>query len=132
MEREEFKQKAKQSIDDIFARIEKLEAKMDQAKADAKVKYKDEIDELKAKKADLQAKYEKLEDAVEDKWEEVKKAFIESAPSFKKGLSRLGEIFKKNKPAAKKVVVKKTTAKKPVAKKAVTKKPAAKKPGTIK
>jgi hypothetical protein len=128
MEREEFKQKAKQSIDDIFVRIEKLEAKMDKAKADAKVKYKDEIDELKAKKADLQAKYEKLEDAVEDKWEEVKKAFIESAPSFKKGLSRLGEIFKKNnKPAAKKPV-----AKKPVAKKPSVKKPAAKKPGTAK
>ena len=96
MEREEFKQKAKQSIDDIFARIEQLEAKMDKAKADAKGKYKDEIEELKLKKADLQSKYEKLENAVEDKWEEVKNAFIESAPSFKEGFSKLGKIFKKD------------------------------------
>jgi hypothetical protein len=51
MEREEFKEKAKQSIDDLFVRIEKLEAKMKMAKADAKVKYKDEIDELKQKKS---------------------------------------------------------------------------------
>ncbi len=41
MEREEFKEKAKQSIDDLFVQIEKLEAKMKKAKADAKVKYKD-------------------------------------------------------------------------------------------
>jgi hypothetical protein len=97
MEREEFKQKAKQSIDDLFTRIEQLEAKMDKAKDDAKVKYKDEIEELKLKKADLQAKYEKLENAVEDKWEEVKNAFIESAPSFKQGFSRIGQLFKKEK-----------------------------------
>jgi hypothetical protein len=97
MEREEFKQKAKQSIDDIFARIEKLEAKMDKAKTDAKVKYKEEIEALKLKKADLQSKYDNLETAVEEKWEEVKNAFIESAPSFKKGFSTLGKIFKKEK-----------------------------------
>jgi hypothetical protein len=97
MEREEFKQKAKQSIDDIFATIENLEAKMDKAKADAKVKYKDEIDALKQKKADLQSKYDSLEDAVEDKWEEVKNAFTESAGSFKEGFARLGQIFTKEK-----------------------------------
>lgn len=132
MEKEEFKEKAKQSIDDLFARIDKLEVKMNKAKAGAKEKYKNEINELKAKKDDLQAKYEKLEDAVEDKWDEVKNAFIESAPSFKKGLSRLGEIFKKNKPAAKRVVAKKTTAKKTTAKKTVAKKTAVKKPAKAK
>ena len=55
MEREEFKEKAKQSIDDLFVQIEKLEAKMKQAKADAKVKYKSEIDELRQKKAEMQS-----------------------------------------------------------------------------
>ena len=95
MEKEEFKQKAKQSIDDIFIRIEKLEAKMDKAKADTKEKYKAEIDELKRVGADLQAKYDKLETAVGDKWEEIKSAFIESAPSFRQGFSTLGRIFRK-------------------------------------
>ena len=97
MEREEFKQKAKQSIDDIFARIEKLEAKMDKAKADARVKYKDEIDELNRRKMEMQSMLDKVENAVEYKWEEVKAAFNESAPSFKEGFSRLGKIFKKDK-----------------------------------
>ena len=91
MEREEFKEKAKKSIDDLFLQIEKLEAKMKQAKADAKVKYKDEIDELKQKKAEIQG----LLDKVEDKWEEVKLAFNESAPSFKEGFARLAKIFDK-------------------------------------
>ena len=95
MEREEFKEKAKQSIDDLFVQIEKLEAKMKKAKADAKVKYKTEIDELKQKKAEMQNVLDKVENAVEDKWEEVKAAFSESAPSFKEGFARLGKIFSK-------------------------------------
>jgi hypothetical protein len=95
MEREEYKAKAKQTIDDLFAHIDKLEAKMNKAKADSKEKYKTEIDELKLKGAELQDKYNKLEDAVEDKWEEVKAAFQESIPSFKKGFSILGGIFRK-------------------------------------
>jgi hypothetical protein len=95
MEREEFKVKAKQTIDDLFAHIDKLEAKMNKAKADSKEKYKTEIDELKLKGAELQDKYNKLEDTVEDKWEEVKAAFQESIPSFKKGFSVLGGIFRK-------------------------------------
>jgi hypothetical protein len=95
MEREEFKAKAKQTIDDLFAHIDKLEVKMNKAKADSKEKYKTEIDELKVKGAELQDKYNKLEDTVEDKWEEVKAAFQESIPSFKKGFSILGGIFRK-------------------------------------
>lgn len=97
MEREEFKGKAKQSIDELFVQIEKLEAKMKQAKEDAKIKYKDEIEELKQKKAEMQSVLDKVEDVVEDKWEEVKAAFNESAPSFKEGLARLGKIFSNKK-----------------------------------
>jgi phage host-nuclease inhibitor protein Gam len=95
MEREEFKVKAKQTIDDLFVHIDKLEAKMNKAKASSKEKYKTEIDELKLKGAELQSKYDKLEDAMEDKWEEVKAAFQESIPSFKQGFSVLGRIFRK-------------------------------------
>jgi SMC interacting uncharacterized protein involved in chromosome segregation len=97
MEREEFKEKAKQGIDELFVQIEKLEAKMKQASADAKIKYKDEIDELKQKKAEMQGVLDKLENAVEDKWEEVKAAFNESAPSFREGFARLGKIFSNKK-----------------------------------
>jgi SMC interacting uncharacterized protein involved in chromosome segregation len=95
MEREEFKEKTKQGIDELFAQIDKLEGKMKQASADAKVKYKDEIDELRQKKAEMQNVLDKLENAVEDKWEEVKAAFNESAPSFREGFARLGKIFNK-------------------------------------
>jgi phage host-nuclease inhibitor protein Gam len=95
MEREEFKQKAKESIDDLFAEIEKLEAKMSKAKADAKVKYAGELETLRQKKAEMESLYDKLENTVGEKWEEIRTAFVESAPSFKAGFSRLGKIFKK-------------------------------------
>jgi hypothetical protein len=43
----------------------------------------------------MQSVLDKLENAVEDKWEEVKAAFNESAPSFREGFARLGKIFSK-------------------------------------
>ena len=70
---------------------------MDKVKADAKLKYKDEIEELRKKKADLESSIDKLENVVEDKWEDVKNAFNESAGSFKEGFTRLGKIFKQDK-----------------------------------
>jgi chromosome segregation ATPase len=96
MEREEFKQKAKQSIDDLFVTIENLEARMEKARADIKEKYKDELTALHNKMADLQAKYDNLENSVEGKWDEVKDAFSASADSFKDAFTKLGSIFRNN------------------------------------
>jgi uncharacterized protein YgfB (UPF0149 family) len=93
-ERETFKKKAKESIDDIFAKIDKLEAKKDNVKENAKTKYNEIMADLKFKKVDLQAKYKKLEDATDYKWEEVKKTFSIAADSFEEGFSKIGSLFK--------------------------------------
>ncbi len=93
-DRETFQKKAKESIDGIFAKIDKLDAKKDNVKEKAKAEYKELTADLKSKKADLQVKYNKLENATEDKWEEVKKTFSNAADSFEEGFSKIGSLTK--------------------------------------
>jgi peptidoglycan hydrolase CwlO-like protein len=93
-DREIFKKKAKKNIDEIFGKIDKLEAKKDNVTEKAKAEYKELMADLKSKKADLQAKYKKLENATEDKWEDVKKTFSNAADSFEEGFSKIGSLFK--------------------------------------
>ncbi len=93
-DKENFKKKAKKSIDEIFAKFDKLEAKKDNIKEKGKAEYKEIMADLKSKKADLQQKYDKLENATEDKWEEVKQTFSKAADSFEEGFSKIGSLTK--------------------------------------
>ena len=95
MDKESFKNKAKNSIDEIFAKIEDLEIKKNEAKADVKETYEKKLAELKSKKSELQKRYDDLLHASEDKWEEVKNAFTSSSESFKEGFSKIASLFKK-------------------------------------
>ena len=94
MDKENFKNKAKQSIDDIFAKIDEFEAKKDKAVGIAKAEYEEKIAELMLKKTELAEKYEKLVNSTEDNWEEVKAAFSSASESFKEGFSKIASLFK--------------------------------------
>lgn len=94
MDRNTFKEKAKKSIDNLFAKIDQLEQKREKFQGDAKVKYEEKIAQLKIKRAELQQKYQNMKNASPEKWEEAKEAFNKSLDSFKAGLSKLGELFK--------------------------------------
>jgi hypothetical protein len=94
MDKEKFKNKAKDSIDEIFAKIDELEVKKDKAIGEAKIEYEEKLAELKSKKIELQAKYDKLVEASEENWEEVKVAFSSASESFKEGFSKIASLFK--------------------------------------
>lgn len=94
MDRNTFKEKAKKSIDNLFAKIDQLEQKREKFQGDTKVKYEEKIAQLKIKRAELQQKYQNMKNASPEKWEEAKEAFNKSLDSFKAGLSKLGELFK--------------------------------------
>jgi chromosome segregation ATPase len=93
MNREEFKEKAKNQIDHLFEEIDNLEKKKDKAEDAVKSKYENQIEQLKEKKFNLQQKYTRLENAAEDKWDDAKEAFSEATDDFKAGLSKVGEAF---------------------------------------
>jgi len=93
MNREQFKEEAKQNIDRIFTRIEELEAKKDEAGEHVKEEYEEMLDWLNQKKSDLETKYHELTNASDEKWEEVRSAFSSAADSFKEGFSKIGDLF---------------------------------------
>ncbi|MGC9355127.1 MAG: hypothetical protein ACP5D9_14875, partial [Mariniphaga sp.] len=72
MSREEFKEKAKKGIDELFARIEELEAKSGDLKEKSKAKYREIMAEIKEIEAELEARYKKLEESGDSKWTEAK------------------------------------------------------------
>jgi hypothetical protein len=95
MERTVIKEKAKQTIDEIFLKLDELEAKKDQVLQDAKEEYQEVLAELKKKREALEFKYHEMLHATEENWEEVKTTFTASAESFKEGFTILGSLFKK-------------------------------------
>ena len=94
MDRETFKQNAKNSIDEIFDAIERIQERANVVQGEAKVRFEQNLIELKAKKKDLQAKYDKLGNTSEERWEEVKNAFSSASDSFKEGFKKITSLIK--------------------------------------
>jgi chromosome segregation ATPase len=95
MNKEEFKARAKQKIDEFSAKINELKAERAAAKEDSKSDYDEALKELESKKSELDNKYTELENAADDKWEEVKATFLSASNSFEEGFSKLKPLFKK-------------------------------------
>lgn len=94
MKREEVKEKAKQTIDDIFAKIDQYEAKGTQLKDEAKVRYEKQVSNLKQKKKDLEEKYHQMVNATEQEWDKTQTAFKNASESFKEGFAEIASIVK--------------------------------------
>ena len=90
----ESREKAKKSIDALFAKIDELEQKSEKTSEKTKAKYNEAITDLKLMKSELQAKYKALEHSSEKDWEEKKAVFNSSMESFKEGFSKISQIFK--------------------------------------
>ena len=94
MDKQTFKENAKKSIDDIFAKINELEAKKDNVKEKVKGDYNEIIADLKSKQDVLQTNYKELKNATEDKWEEAKDAFSSALESFKEGFVKITSFLR--------------------------------------
>ena len=95
MDKEDFKTRAKNSIDELFAKIDELEAKKGGTFEKAKEEYEEMISQLKVKKDELQAKYRKLMDGSDDEWDDVKSAFSNASENLKEGFSKMANLFRK-------------------------------------
>lgn len=94
MNKEAYKAKANQRIDEVSAKINEIKALMARAEYDAEQKYAESLQALKKKRDEMKARYEALEDAGEGKWEEAKEAFNSASESFKEGFEKLASIFR--------------------------------------
>ena len=93
--REAYIQKLKAKMDEWNAEIDILSAKAEQAKAETKIEYLKEMEDLRAKRRDLQEKIVEMEKAGENAWEDLKQGVENSWQIFKKSLTKAKSEFKK-------------------------------------
>ncbi|MFZ2294275.1 MAG: hypothetical protein WB542_02120 [Polaromonas sp.] len=91
--RDEYIAKMKLQLDELDAKMDKLEAKATEAKEDARAKYREEIAKLRQQSKLAKGKLEELKASGEDKWEamvtemeKIRDAFIHSFRYFKSQL----------------------------------------------
>ena len=70
--KEAYVEKLKAQLDEWSADIDKLEAKAKNAEADLRIKYDQELQQLKAKKQEAKVKLAELIDSSEEAWQELK------------------------------------------------------------
>ncbi len=88
-------QKLKAKIDEWNADLDKLSAKADQADGETKIKYQQQIEDLKSKRKELQDKVTNLKDASESAWEDIKEGVEKSWETWKESFSKAKTEFKK-------------------------------------
>ncbi len=93
MNQKEFKVNSTQTIDEVFAKINGLNAKKESAQGDANSKFEESLKDLETKKEDLEAKYVELENASEKKWDEIKNAFSSASYFVKDELAKITSLF---------------------------------------
>lgn len=76
--KDEYVRKMHSKLDHWSAEIDKLAAKAYQSKADIRVEYNQQIEELRSKRNEARNKLERLQDAGEGAWEDMK-AGVETA-----------------------------------------------------
>lgn len=94
--RHEYLEKLKAQLEEWEYDIDRLEAKLEDAQGEAKVKMDKTIKELKVKQQDVQVKLKKIEEAAEDAWHDVKDGLELAWDSLKLGfLAAKSEFIEK-------------------------------------
>lgn len=99
MRKEEFKQKMHQIVDELAARIDKLEQRADEIADDAKQEYREQLDNLKGIRDNLSSKLEEYESIADSKWEVIRESagdfFTSVAEAWIENYERVANAFKK-------------------------------------
>ncbi len=81
-------QKLKAKIDEWNADLDKLAAKADQAEGETKIKYQQQIEDLKNKREELEDRVTSLKDSSESAWEDLKEGVEKSWETWKDSFSK--------------------------------------------
>jgi DNA repair ATPase RecN len=81
-------------LKELQADLDKLEDKVRKSEVDLKIKYKDDIENLKKKKAGLQAKLDEIRSSSGEAWNELKEGTDKAFDDLKKSWSAAWQKFK--------------------------------------
>lgn len=89
-----YKQKAQSQIDALNADIDKLKAKANEAGADAKIEYHDQIEELEDMQKKASAKLDELHKASGEAWEDLASGVDSAVNALSKAIDSSISRFK--------------------------------------
>ncbi len=92
MNTKKYKRDAKQTIDQLFDKIEALEKRKDSISDKLSEDFSQKLSALKDAKLDLLTKYEELESAADKKWDASKNSFNQATAYFEKGLKEIASL----------------------------------------
>ncbi len=99
MNKQEFKNKTQEVLNQLDARIEELKTGIANVADDAKEEYNQQIEKLKGLKAEMAEKLAKFDEIAESKWDVVKESasnfFSQVGDAWKENYGRVSEAFKK-------------------------------------
>jgi uncharacterized coiled-coil DUF342 family protein len=81
-------------LDEWNAEIDRLKAKLDGAKAEKRIEYREDIENLKAKQKEVEEKIDTLRDAGDDAWEDLKKGVEDAWQSMESAVNAAKNRFK--------------------------------------
>ncbi|KUJ81561.1 coiled coil domain-containing protein [Microbulbifer flavimaris] len=87
-DRSAYEQKARAKLKEWNAEIDKLSARAEQASADTKMKYRDEIDKLQSKRESMKRKLEQLHGKSGDAWDEFRDGLEDAWTDMKRSIER--------------------------------------------
>jgi len=93
-QRDQYIEKAKARLDQWNAEIDKLEAKADEAEADAKVRYQQQLQELRRYRDDAEKRIKDLQQAGDDAWRDLKTGFDQAWDSIGDAFERARARFR--------------------------------------
>lgn len=94
--RDLYQERIEATLQEWSEEIEKIRKKADQLGAEAKVKYRDQIEDLHARQETARKKLEELKKAGGEAWEDLRKSAESAVEELKKGVeSAVGKMKKK-------------------------------------
>ena len=82
-------------MDEWNVEIDKLQAKADQAEAEAKIEYHEQIEDLRAKRKEVEAKIAEVQQAGEGAWEDLKQGLENSWEILKGAFAKVKSRFER-------------------------------------
>jgi hypothetical protein len=89
-----YREKLEAHMREWSAKIDLLKAKADQAEAEAKIEYRNRIEDLRQKKEALKAKLSELQNASDAAWKDIKAGTEKAAADLKDALQSALAKFK--------------------------------------
>ena len=90
-----YKQKAKAQIKEMKAKMQVFEAQAEKAGADMRVKYEKNLTDWKSRFDDIDMRLDKLSDASEDAWEEIRTGIDKTMNELSNAIDNAKKQFNK-------------------------------------